>query len=79
MVPSRHIQKDENYMSDKLLVKIHPELKRLIDEDADRLQAYGGMSEIVAKILADHYKRPELAQVPRKRAGRPSKHDRVPA
>ena len=65
-----------NPMADKLLVRLEPELKRLIDEDAQSKGMYGGMGELVVRILAQHYRRPDLAKVPRKRMGRPSK---VPA
>ncbi len=65
-----------NPMADKLLIRLEPELKKLIDEDAQSKGMYGGMGELAVRILAHHYKRPDLAKVPRKRMGRPSK---VPA
>lgn len=58
-------------MHDKLLVRLEPELKRLIGEEADRLGVEGGMGELAAQILADYFKRPDLAKVPRKKMGRP--------
>lgn len=61
----------ENFMSDKLLVRLNPELKELLDSEAQKLGIYGGMGELAAQILAKHFKRPDLAAVPRKRLGRP--------
>ena len=58
-------------MSDKLLVRMPRELKLLIDAEASRECLYGGMGELVVRILARYYGRPELGIVPRKRAGRP--------
>lgn len=58
-------------MHDKLLVRLDPELKRLIGEEADRLDIEGGMGELAVQILAQHFKRPDLAKVPRKKMGRP--------
>lgn len=60
-------------MSDKLLVRLYPELKKIINADADRLGVHGGMGELVVRILAEHYGRPDLARVPQKRMGRPPK------
>lgn len=67
-------QGEDPYMSDKLLIKLPPELKKLIDDEANRLAAegiYGGMGEVAVRILAEHFNRPDLARVPRKRTGRP--------
>lgn len=61
-------------MHDKLLVRLEPELKRLIGEQADRLGIEGGMGELAVRILAQHFKRPDLAKVPRKKMGRPRIH-----
>ena len=58
-------------MNDKLLVRLQPELKRLIDEEARRLGVHGGMGELAVRILARHFKRRDLAIVPRQRVGRP--------
>lgn len=55
----------------KLLVRLHPDLKALLDAEAVERGLYGGMGELAVKILAAHFKRPDLATVPRKRAGRP--------
>ncbi len=62
-----------NPMADKLLIRLCPELKKLIEQEAESKEVYGGMGELVVKILATHFKRPDLAKVPRKRMGRPSK------
>ena len=58
-------------MADKLLVRLLPELKTLIGDEADRLGIHGGMGELAVRILADYFKRPDLAKVPRKKMGRP--------
>ena len=57
-------------MADKLLVRLLPELKRLIGQEADRIGIEGGMGELAVKILAGYFKRPDLARVPRKKMGR---------
>ena len=58
-------------MTDKLLVRLSPELKQLIGEEADRLGIDGGMGELAVKILSQHFRRPDLAKIPRKKMGRP--------
>ena len=60
-------------MSDKLLVRLQPELKELLGQEAESKEVPGGMGELAAKILADYFNRPDLARVPRKRMGRPRK------
>ena len=62
-----------NAMADKMLVRLFPELKQLIDAEATRLGIDGGMGEFSVQILAAYFKRPDLARVPRKKMGRPSK------
>lgn len=62
-----------NPMSDKLLVRLDPELKELIGREADRLEIEGGMGELVVQILAEKFCRPDLAKIPRKQMGRPRK------
>lgn len=63
----------KTYMDDKVLIRLHPDLKRLLDEEADRKEIYGGMGELAAIIIAQYFKwNVEQAQVPRKRAGRRS-------
>jgi len=61
-----------NTMENKLLIRLEPELKNLVIEEAERLDTYS-MGEIVTRILAAHFKRPDLATVPRKSIGRPRK------
>jgi hypothetical protein len=54
-----------------LSLPVSPELKEAIGQAAD---AEGlAMNELVARILADHLRRPELAAIPRKPMGRPRK------
>lgn len=60
-------------MADKLLVRLLPELKDLIDREATAKEVEGGMGELAVQILAEHFKRPDLARVPRKKMGRPRK------
>lgn len=62
-----------HFMQDKLLVRLHPELKRILGEAADREQVFGGMGELAVRIMASYFKRPDLAYVPRKQMGRPRK------
>lgn len=58
-------------MAEVIFAPVHPELKRLIGERADK--AGVPMNEYVAKILADHIGKKELAAIPRKKMGRPRK------
>lgn len=52
-------------------VYAHPELKDLAGKAAD---AEGlALSEFVARVLANHLRRPDLAVIPRKKPGRPRK------
>lgn len=64
-------------MADKLLVRLDPELKKLIDRKADELGVHGGMGELTVRILAEHFGRPDLARVPRKKMGRPRTKSRA--
>ena len=52
-------------------VNTHPELKRLLAEEADKEGL--PLSELVARVCAAYVKRPDLAVVPRKKMGRPRK------
>lgn len=56
--------------------RLHPDLKDLIGTEADKTGL--PMNELLSKILAEHFGRPELATIPRKSFGRPRK-ERVPA
>lgn len=58
-------------LSEILAVYMPPELKTLLGQAADERSV--PMSELVVKICADHFKRPDLGVVPRKRPGRPRK------
>ncbi len=69
-----------DYQEGSKLVAILPlymphELKDLLAEEADKDDL--AMSEVVVRVLAERYGRPDLAIVPRKRPGRPRKE--VPA
>lgn len=61
-----------NTMENKMLVRLEPELKGLVIAEAERLETYSA-GEIVTRIIAAHFKRPDLAGVPRKSIGRPRK------
>lgn len=54
-----------------LAVNVDPQLKELVGQaaDADGLT----MNEYVAKVLAEHLGKPELAAIPRRSFGRPRK------
>lgn len=58
-----------------MTVQIHihcdPELKRLAGIEADKSGL--PLSEYIARTLAYHLGRPDLARIPRKRMGRPRK------
>ena len=52
-------------------LRIGPGLKEAIGKAAD--EAGLPMNEFIAKVMADHLERPELAAIPRKSLGRPRK------
>ena len=54
-------------------IRLNPKLKAILDAEANNLGVYGGMGEVAARILAEYFKRPDLAAVPRQRAGRKPK------
>lgn len=64
----------KEHEGDELMVawislKLHPDLKDLIDADAESKGL--PTSELIVQWLADHYKRNDLGRVPRKSIGRP--------
>lgn len=63
--------KREAPVSEQIHIRIHPDLRRLVEQDAD--SQFVNMNEVIAGILAEHYQRPELARIPRKPLGRPRK------
>lgn len=56
-------------------VYLDERLKELIASEADRLDL--PMSKFIVEALAEKLRRPDLAKVPRKRIGRPRKHEQV--
>jgi len=58
-------------MATKVNFAFHPDLRIEIGKAADRDGV--PMNEFVARVLADHLGRPELAVIPRKSVGRPRK------
>lgn len=52
-------------------ITVQAELKELVGKAADELGI--PMSEYIVRVLAEHFGRPDLAVVPRKRPGRPRK------
>lgn len=59
----------KNRMTEPVQVRLDPELVRLLDVEADRRDL--ARNELWAEILAGWLKRPDLAEIPRKRLGRP--------
>lgn len=53
----------------RLNCDVHEELRALVVETAKKENAT--LNEVVARILAAHYNRPDLAEIPRKKIGRP--------
>ena len=49
--------------------RMDPELKNLLGDEADKVGL--PMNEYLARILAEHINRPDLARIPRKSMGRP--------
>ncbi len=54
-----------------LFVQIQPELKELANKAADAEEI--PLNHFIARLLANHLKRPDLATIPYKRMGRPRK------
>ena len=63
--------KGEKPVKAALFIEIHAELKNLLGELADEEDV--ALNEYIAKLLARHVRRPDLAFIPRKRMGRPRK------
>lgn len=62
----------EPFVAEYLHVKCLPELKRLVALEADKSYP-STINEVIVRVLAKHYGRPELGITPRKRMGRPRK------
>ena len=60
---------EKKIVADDLHIRVHPGLRRLVLDAAD--EADVSVNEVIAKILADHFEKPELGIVPRGRIGRP--------
>jgi hypothetical protein len=56
-------------MSVPLTIRVSPELKEAVGQASDA--ANRPMNEVVAEILAAHFGKPELADIPRLPLGRP--------
>jgi hypothetical protein len=59
----------EEPMAIVLHIKMKPELHDLLGREADGQDL--PMSELVVRVLARHFRRPDLSEVPRKKLGRP--------
>ena len=57
---------------EQIHIRLHPELRKLLEEDAN-LNYPSSINDVVTRILAEAYNRPELAGTPKKRMGRPPK------
>lgn len=74
-MPKRKVQAEieaKTYMDDKVLVRLHPKLKQILDAEATRLDVLGGMGGLAAQIIAEYFQW-DQAQMPPKRSGRRSK------
>lgn len=62
----------EEKMTEAFSVYAHPELVALASKAAD--EQHIPLSEFAARVLADHFGRPDLREIPRKQMGRPRKN-----
>lgn len=53
-----------------LHIRVRPEIRRLVEESLVYPET---LNDVIHRILAKHFGRPDLEEVPRKRMGRPSK------
>jgi hypothetical protein len=65
------MERETTEMPSYVSLKLSSELYDLVAAKADELDV--AMIDVVVRVLAEHFKRPDLAYVPRKRAGRPRK------
>jgi hypothetical protein len=63
--------KEKKPVADQIHVRMHPGLRKLVAEKADEMNL--PMSEFIAEVLANALERPDLAEVPRRKMGRPRK------
>jgi hypothetical protein len=67
------VRKNQEISVEQLHIKCLPELRRLVERDYAKTKPPITLNDIIVKIIADHYGRPELGVTPRKRMGRPPK------
>ena len=51
-------------------VRCHPDLRSLVENEVVYPET---LNDVIVRILAAHFNRPDLGRVPRKRMGRPPK------
>ena len=57
---------------EKIVLRMQPELKELVFRATLRQKTRSqSMGEYVVSVMARHFKRPDLSEVPRRRMGRP--------
>lgn len=71
-MPAKKESLGEGQLVDQIHVRLHPDLRRLVEKEANK-QYPATMNDVIVRILAEYYERPELGTVPRKRMGRPPK------
>jgi hypothetical protein len=71
------MKKQEAPLSQSIYIRCHPELRALVEQNA-AANYPDTMNDVIVRILAAHFKRPDLGKTPKKRMGRPPK-ERVPA
>lgn len=65
----------ERFVAEDLHIRVHPDLRRLVVAEA--VEDGLNLVDVVVRVLAAHYRRPDLATVPRKLMGRPRKENLV--
>jgi hypothetical protein len=69
-------KKEAHPVAEQILIRCHPDLRARVLKDVETLSSPSvrvTMSEIIVKILADHYEDAKLAVIPKKPMGRPPK------
>lgn len=68
--------RNNNLMAEVIFAPVHPELKKLLEDAAQ--EAHLDMNVYLAKVLAEHFKRPDIGWIPRKKRGPKTRRPKQP-
>lgn len=61
---------NQEILVEQLHIKCLPDLRRLVEQEAAGNYP-DTLNDVIVRVLASHFNRPDLEKVPRKRMGRP--------